>query len=232
MIGTSLDRIDAGFNRRFASRPSWVALCELFLGVGWLRAAIAKMGDAGWWSGAEINEFIATHQMETVGWYGPITDFVASDTALWAAIVLALELAIGVALISSVQLGAGLFAGIFLNINFILVGSPNPSAFYLVLQLGLALWLLEESAAHAASMRWLRRVAAGCTLLGICCLPYARSLDPSVVIDDPALVLATWSFLGAFAAIIAHRRVRREELRASYIDLTTSPVTSGVRHRV
>lgn len=61
MIGSILDRSNAAFDRRFVSRPSWVVLAELFLGVGWLRAATSKAIERDWWAGRTIADFVADY---------------------------------------------------------------------------------------------------------------------------------------------------------------------------
>lgn len=214
MIGKSLDRINALFDRRLASRPSWVVLAELFLGMGWLRAAIAKIFDPDWWAGQAVADFAADHEPNTIGWYRPILEhLILAQPAAWAAVVLVLELAIAAALLTCRRIGVGLAVAIFLNVNFLLIGSPNPSVFYLMLQLGLVLWFLETSSAPATSLPWLRRLTVTGLVLAILCVPYMRTMDPQLVIDDPALVLGMWAGCGAIAAMVARRRVRREKLR-------------------
>ncbi len=69
--GEAFDRADAAFDRRFASRPSAVVLVELFLAIGWLRAAVAKSTTGAWWSGREIREFLVDHDTQTISWYRP-----------------------------------------------------------------------------------------------------------------------------------------------------------------
>lgn len=226
MVGASLDRINLLFDRRFAVRPSWVVLAELFLGIGWLRAVAAKAADSQWWNGGQINEYILDNRPHTIGWYRPIVDSVVLDYRMfWAFVIIAAELAIGVALLTTVRIRTALAAAIFLNVNFVLVGSTNPSIFYLVLQLGLVLWLFETSTKPASTMRWLQVLAVGGVAFALICVPSITTVYPDHLIDDPASVLAAWSACGAIALSVACRRVRREHLRMSAIDLTT-PTTS------
>jgi len=231
MIASTLDRTNALFDRRLASRPSWVVLAELFLGIGWLRAAAAKSFERDWWTGRVITDFVEEHQKATIGWYEPIVDRVITGYSIaWAVAIIVAELAIALSLLTAKRMASGLAIAIFLNVNFLLVGAPNPSIFYLLMQLGLVLWLLETSPARRASMRWLRLLSIGGVALALVCLPYVRTMDPRMVIDDPASVLATWGSCGAVAAVVARRRVRREQLRIDLIDLTaTTPTGVAVR---
>lgn len=221
MVGASLDRINALFDRRFASLPGSVVLAQLFLGFGWLRAVVAKLVDPDWWAGGIIDEFVGEYDSKTIGWYRPILDSLIVDyTVAWAVVVVALEMFVAVALLTSMRVGTGLAAAIFLNVNFLLVGSTNPSVFYLILQFGLVLWMLESSTAFAANTRRLRLLSVGGVGLAFVCLPYVRTMDPAGVIDDPALVLAMWSVCGVVATVVARRRVHRKRLRMPIIDLS------------
>jgi|GEM_PF-6130672 len=225
MIGATIDRADAVFDHRFASRPGWVAMTELFLAIAWLRSVGAKIFLTEWWTGAELKDFIVENEAHTIAWYEPVLDtLVVDNAAAWAGLVLALEVAIAVALLSSVRMGFGLVAALFLNVNFVLVGATNPSVFYLLLQLALVLWMLESADNPATSQRWLRAMVFGGAIFALACIPYATTMHPDRVVDDPGLVLATWAICGVVAAATAHRRIRRRELRAGTIDLRERPV--------
>lgn len=226
MIGAALDRVNLVFDRRCNPYPGWVVLAQLFLGIGWLRAAVAKLIDPDWWTGQELTDFVSEHEQDTIGWYEPVLDVVVVDVATgWAVVVLLLEVLIAAALLTSFRSATGLAAAIFLNVNFLLVGAPNPSIFYLILQLALILWMLETAIEARTSMRWLRLIVISGVILTVACLPFLRTVDPDAVIEDPAVVLATWSALGAVGAATARRRVRRDLLQTEYIDLRSEPVS-------
>ncbi len=145
---------------------------------------------------------------------------------MWAALILLLELAIAVTLITAVRVGHGLTIAIFLNVNFVLIGSPNPSIFYLVLQLGLALWMLEASQAAARSVRVLRSITIGGLVMTGVLVPSVATVDPAHIVDDPAATLAAWTFCGAIAASVASRRLRRRLLQVPLVDLRSQPKAS------
>jgi hypothetical protein len=59
-------------------------------------------------------------------------------------LVVASQVAAGVALVTGWRVGWALIAGMFLNLNFVLVGAVDPSIFYLVAQMALGLWMVDE----------------------------------------------------------------------------------------
>ena len=230
MIGETLDRCTAVFDRRFVSRPGWVVLGEVFLGLGWLRAVGAKAVDADWWNGAVLRDFVAEHDDRAMWWYEPIVEHVVLPAdQLWSVVVILLELAIGLALLTAWRLTPGLWAGLFLSLNFLLAGSPNPSVFYLVLTFALLLWRLESVAASAIGLRTLRVLVGAFATLAVLGVLQIRSLDPATVIDDAATVLVVWSICAGLAAAATRRRVRRTFLANCVIDLRQSVSAPGPR---
>jgi len=176
-------------------RPSWVLLIELFIGFGWLRAAIEKLIDPSWWTGDGIRVFIAEHADLAVDWYAPIsTDVWYRFAAPLAVGVAALQLVAAIALVSGRRVGIGLAVGMLLNLHFVMAGAVDPSIFYLVCQGALALHLLERRRDAAATelLQWLN---VGSVALAAAMIPMVRTLHPADVIADPAIVLATFGGL-------------------------------------
>ena len=176
-------------------RPGWVLLVEFFIGLGWLRAAVEKTIDPSWWSGETIAAFVDDHTGHGVAWYDPIA------TEVWlpfadslAPVVLGLQLIAAATLLSGRQVGLGLALGMFLNLHFVLAGAVDPSVFYLVCQGALALHLLERRR-DAGSREVLELLNVGAVVLFCATAPMARTLHPADVIDDPAVVLATFGVL-------------------------------------
>lgn len=225
MIGAAVDRLNLAFDRRCSPYPGWVVVVQVFLGVGWLRSAVAKLADPDWWTGRVLADFVSDHQQDTIYWYEPLLDLVVADLATgWASVILLTEILIAVSLLTSVRLRTGLAAAVFLNLNFLLVGSTNPSIFYLILELVLILWMVETSAQPRSSLRWSRVMVVGGLTLMLACAPFLRTIDPDAVMEDPAAVLATWSALGAVGAATARRRVRRDLLQTEYVDVRRESV--------
>jgi hypothetical protein len=141
-------------DRRLLATPGWVVLIELFIGLGWLRAATEKLIDPSWLSGTPIDAFIIDHADLTIGWYQPVIDSVVlPNLTLVGLAVVATQVAAGVALVTGRRVGWALIAGMFLNLNFVLVGAVDPSIFYLVAQMALGMWILEQGTSAAVARR-------------------------------------------------------------------------------
>ena len=63
--------VRALLDERTAGLPVWVVVTQVFLGLGWLRAAAEKLISGGWWRGEAIEAFLAEHEAQTLGWYQP-----------------------------------------------------------------------------------------------------------------------------------------------------------------
>ena len=160
-------------------RPSWVLLIELFIGFGWLRAAIEKLIDPSWWTGDGIRVFIAEHADLAVDWYGPIsTDVWYRFAAPLAVGVAALQLVAAIALVSGRRVGIGLAVGMLLNLHFVMAGA-----------------VLLERRRDAAATELLQWLNVGSVALAAAMIPMVRTLHPADVIADPAIVLATFGGL-------------------------------------
>lgn len=190
------DRIGNRLRQLWAVRtiglPPWVLLTQLFIGLGWLRAAAEKTIDPSWWFGWPVEAFIDEHGATTLGWYRPIIDRIVEPNApLIAIVVVVLQFGAAFSLLSGRRVGCGLAAGIFLNLNFVAIGAVNPSAFYLVIQLALVLWLTERVRHRVAVRRCLGLTRLAVLILAVISLPFVSTMHPQEVIDDPAIMLIT-----------------------------------------
>ena len=95
-----------------------------------------------------------------------------------------------------------------MNVAFVLAGAVTPSAFYLLAQLAVVLWVVESG--RSAWSRALASIVAltGLALAGSAVLSIG-SLHPAHVVEDPSMMLV---FLGLLAAGGAERAqlARRE----------------------
>lgn len=167
---------------------------QLFLAAGWARAGVEKVIDAQWWSGAYLRDFLAEQRPVMLPWFRPFADAVVDPLApVFAWLVVAVQLAIAACLFSNRYLKSAVWCAIVLNVAFTMAGRVNPSAFYLVMQLALLFALSRPVPATIATRRavlWL--------VPAVIVLPFARTLHPAHVIDDPALML---SFVAVLAAV-------------------------------
>lgn len=199
---------------------------RLFIGLGWLRAAVEKVVDPAWYDGVALSSFL-TQQLawsqEAFPLYGALMERVLLPAATpIGLLVIVLQFAAGVAIVVGYRTGPALLVGLGLNVNFVLAGVPDPSAFYIVIQLvlfaggaGRVLGLdgLRISSADAAALTTAsssrrvgdrRRLYAGVAVASVAfaaaVAPSVSSLSPATVVEDPAMILVV---SGLFAAAVA-----------------------------
>jgi thiosulfate dehydrogenase [quinone] large subunit len=210
---------------RVAGLPAWVVLVQLFIGLGWLRAATEKAIDAGWWRGDGVTSFLADHDALTFGWYEPFVDVVVSPhVILIGAVVMAAQFVAGLSLLSGRHVAVGLAVGIFLNLNFVAAGAVNPSAFYLLGQGALALWMAERTRARHHTSCLLTGTSVGATAIAARSVPYVTTLHPAQVIEDPAVMLVLCGVLTVLVCALADRSI-------STAHHPSPPLRSGTQSR-
>jgi hypothetical protein len=182
-------RTSRPFLDRYQGLPSWALLIQIFLAAGWGRAALAHALSRGWWTGAEIEEFVAAETDLAIGLYRPVLDGPVLDRpAATAAVVLVAELIVAVMLALNVRAAWALAIGAFLNVQFISAGVVNPSIFYLVAALAIVFGRLESRGPLGVRRR--TQIAAVLGAIAIPLLvPWVRTVRPDQAIEDPALVL-------------------------------------------
>ncbi len=194
--------------RHLAGRPAWVLVTRLFIGLGWLRAAGEKILDPAWWRGQTLATFLADTDEAMLGWYRPFIELVTGfGLPVVAMIVVVAQLGAGIGLITGRHLGRWLAVGIFLNLNFVAAGAVNPSAFYLLSQGALALWLAERHRNRGQARRLLIAAAAVSWFLLTLNLTSISTVHPAEVIDDPAVMLVFGAALAVIGCDLAHRRI-------------------------
>ena len=190
---------------RVDGQPAWVVLTSLFIGLGWLRAAAEKLIDPQWWRGEALEQFVAEHADTTLGWYEPFLDSVVLPLApVIAAVVVLGQLIAGVSFVTGRRLTVGLTIGMFLNAHFMAAGAVTPSAFYLLGQGALALWLCEGTATRSRTRALQIAAAVGAFAAGLN-VPFISTLHPAEVIEDPAVMFAFTGALAALTCLLAAR---------------------------
>lgn len=215
--------------------PPWVLLVELFIGLGWVRAAVEKIVDPTWWDGSGLSGFLELHAALTLPWYEGFVEAVIAPNLLAVSIVVVIaQLFAGIALISGWKLSAGLATGLFLNLNFVAAGAVDPSIFYLVCQTALLLWILHDE--NGAARRPLRLLALTSLAVALLNVPFIWTLDPTWVVKDPAAALVTLGFLTAVASLAGIRRsaeTRDARSRATFesqSERDSETTTTAARH--
>lgn len=210
----------------FRKDRAYLVPLRLFIGLGWLRAAVEKVLDPTWYDGVALSSFLAQQlawSQEAFPLYGTLMERVLAPAAAPIGIlVIVLQLAIGLAIVVGYRTGPALLIGLGLNVNFVLAGVPDPSAFYIVIQLvlfaggaGRVLGLdgLRMSADDALALtagpssrrvgdrrRLYTGVAFACVVFAAAVAPAVTSLSPATVVEDPAMILVV---SGLFAAAVA-----------------------------
>jgi hypothetical protein len=212
---------------RVAGLPSWVVLTQLFIGLGWLRAVAEKVIEPGWWTGHVIDDFVVDHQHATLGWYQPFVEGVVTPAAPVIALAVVLgQLVAAISLTTGKRLLLGLSVGMFLNLNFLAAGAVTPSAFYLLAQGAIALWMAELKPSAAAT-RALGAVAATAIFLAAASLPFVSTVHPHDVIEDPAVMFAFGGSLAAAACWLASHTTRTQSPPTPARALVTTPAGSS-----
>ncbi len=197
---------ERGRRKPWVSRPPWLVISQLFFAMGWLRAAAEKVISPAWWSGETIWAFLTAHDADTVAWFRPVVDMAVVDhVPLYVVGIVLTQLACGLLLLTDRHLPLALAVAMTMNIAFVAIGAVNPSAFYLVGQGAIALWLVgtrRPTATLSTALRWTTGFAAAVTLIS---LPLIRTVDPHGVIDDPAAMMATLGALTALGCELTHR---------------------------
>jgi thiosulfate dehydrogenase (quinone) large subunit len=206
---------------------------RLFIGLGWLRAFAEKASDPTWWDGTQpaafLAERVARGEVALPPYEGVVTGFFLPQAAVVAWVLMAGQLLAGLAILSGTLTNAALLGALFMNLNFLLAGEPNPSAFYVVIQAALLLAgtgsvlgvdsrlggvvchpLLtarpSAAARSAIAQRW--AATAGALALGFAVYALTQVSDwtPAGSVHDPAMILATLAGMAAGWAAIAWLR--------------------------
>ena len=188
---------------------------RIFLAAGWLRAAAEKLIDPQWWSGDKLRSYVTAQHQHALPFFQPVMDHLISPGAQAVAIVVVItQLACGLAIAIGKPLRLALQWTVLLNMVFIMSGSVNPSAFYLVMELVLLFAIADGTIGiHPTTPSRRTVVMAGFSAaLALAVAPYIRTLDPSKVIDDPAAMLV---FIGLVTSVTL--MVRRTSYRPAHV---------------
>ncbi len=218
--------------RQLASPQVYVVPLRIFIGVGWLRAAAEKLGDAAWYDGTALRSFLdakVAADAIALGSYGWLVEHLWYPTATplgW--LVMVAQLVVGASILLGAFTNAALLIGIFLNLNFMLAGAISPSAFYIVIQI--VLFAIGAGAVFGLDQRWqdsarsvllvarqdtlaigrtdrwsIAFLASAFLAIAVAAAVRATDFSPSGV-EDPALVLAVVMVVCAVTLAVALAR--------------------------
>ncbi len=112
---------------------------RLFIGLGWIRAAIEKLIDPHWHDGSKLLAFFDAQIMGgyvVFPAYQSLMEGVFTQQVVFMSWLVAVgQLLVGIGILTGTLTSVALIAAIFLNMNFMFAGRVNPSAFYLIIQM-------------------------------------------------------------------------------------------------
>ena len=232
-------------NLQAQSRLTWVRLkreaflanaylvpLRWFIGIGWLRAAVEKLVEPTWYNGDALRGFLGSFErVRTFPTFESFLQvFVQPAAPVMAWLVVGLQIFCGAGILLGRSTNAALLTGIGLNLFFILAGVPNPSAFYILIQLvlfaagaGAVLGfdgradapdrsLMIAAPAHHRAPNpndrwWLGAAAAALIVISVYALAHATDFSPAGSVNDPALVLGTVAGLGGMTFLLSALRL-------------------------
>lgn len=209
---------------------------RLFIGIGWARAGLEKLIEAGWHDGSSLVAFI-TQQISGGYVHFPfyqtmIRDLFAPHALSLSWVIMIGQLSVGMAVLAGFFTNFALLCGLFMNFNFIFAGQVTPSAFYVVIQMAL---FIGNAGAIIGADQLLSRKIPFCflvaqpdgvlKLLGVqkvtfltiailslggalFAVPYIRDFGPHSV-DDPAMILLILSIIIGLSAMITWMRFQK-----------------------
>ena len=111
---------------------------RLFIGLGWIRAGTEKIISEKWISGEMLNNYfivqLSNGSIQIPLYTQCIEQFFIPNLQTLSWIIIIGQLLAGVSIFFGIFCNIGLLGGLFMNLNFILAGSINPSAFYMIIQ--------------------------------------------------------------------------------------------------
>lgn len=111
---------------------------RLFIGIGWIRASSEKITDTEWHDGTALSTFLEEHlaggEIVFPLYQDLVTDVFLPNASVLGWIIIVGQFLVGVAVLTGTFSNIGLLGGLFMNLNFLLAGAVNPSAFYMVIQ--------------------------------------------------------------------------------------------------
>ena len=224
--------------RRELVKPNAYLLpLRVFIGIGWIRAGLEKVIDPGWTDGAALSEFldeqIANGDIVFPLYRSFIDSAIMPNAAAVGWLVMIGQLLVGVAILTGTFTNRALLLGLVMNVNFLLAGRVNPSAFYIVIETVLFVSntgaILGVDSLLSRRIRYALIVAqpqfermhldiekVSFLILGVVSaviaaygLVHAEDFSPNAV-DDPAMVLFMLASLGGLSVIITFVRLVHE----------------------
>lgn len=228
------DRVLRFIKQELSKEGAYLLPLRLFIGLGWLRASAEKIVDPDWYGGTVLTAFL---QEKLAGGHVVfpfyrilISEVFLPNAAALSWIILIGQLLAGMAILLGLFTNAALLGGLFMNLNFILAGAPDPSAFYFVIQVALFIGgtgaiigldtllgrrirtplFVAKVGIRSWHYRSKERVLLGLTVLSFGLAAYSlahvQSYDPGLSVEDPAMILTVLFTLSSLQAFVSYLR--------------------------
>jgi thiosulfate dehydrogenase [quinone] large subunit len=198
----------------------WLVPLRVFIGVGWLRAGAEKLVNPAWFDGSALRAFLEVQAPQAVfPVFQNLMRGAFHDVALPLGVfVMVLEVIGGAMIALGWRLRSAIAVAIGLNLLFVMAGVPNPSAFYLVIQMVLVIGGADRVLA-LRGRRSRRRSTGNWTLwlhltalsllvaLAVSSLARVRDFSPGGSVHDAAAVLAVVACVGLGYTLISLLRL-------------------------
>ena len=233
MASSAVGTVVAFVRREVRKENAYLVPLRLFIGIGWIRASLEKVLDPHWNDGAALAQFLHAKvdggQVVFPAYQAIIEQVFLSNVGLLSLVIIAGQLLAGTAIMLGAFTNLGLLGALFMNINFILAGQVNPSAFYVIIESVLfianvgAVMGLDELISKRIRYPWLvahphwdldyvpleKRsflvLAVISLLVALVASVHVRDWGPTSV-DDPAMILLVLSSLGGLSTLITYFR--------------------------
>lgn len=225
-VGMSLARIASHLRDEARKDGVYLVPLRIFIGIGWLRAFAEKAIEASWRDGSYLSAFLHDRRREgsiaLLPYESLVTGVFLPHATVLGWIVMVGQLLAGLAILTGCLTRAALIGALFMNLNFLLVGKPDPSAFYIVIQtalllanagmiLGLDNLLLDRVRPcrrfTPRGRAWPGAAMLLSLLVAVGALVCVEDWSPAGSVHDPAVILAVLGFMAAGWSSIAYLRV-------------------------
>lgn len=212
---------------------------RLFIGIGWLRAGAEKWLEPTWTNGTKLSTFLTSYVAEDMiafPFYKSLVVNLFEPSSLSLSYIIMIgQLLVGIAIITGTLTNLALLAGIFMNLNFILIGETVPSTFYVIIQLVLLIshagytfgldrllgkkvkfYFFVAKAPDKSYSRGEKALITGTIISlfvgALSIVPHIESFSPSSV-HDPVMVLFILAIFAAafFFLTLVHASINKSE---------------------
>ncbi|CAA9458179.1 MAG: hypothetical protein AVDCRST_MAG25-423 [uncultured Rubrobacteraceae bacterium] len=233
-VETIDDRVLRFLKQELCKEGAYLLPLRLFIGLGWLRASAEKIIDPDWLGGTVLATFlqekIAGDHVVFPFYRTLITDVFLPNASALSWVMMIGQGLVGAAILLGLFTNAAILGGLFMNLNFILAGAPNPSAFYFVIQVALFIGgtgaiigvdallgrrvrtplFVAKVGIRSWHFRSKERALLGLTVLSFGLAAYSlahvHTYDPGLSVEDPAMILTVLFTLSSLQAFVSYLR--------------------------